>query len=93
MHNGLPDCVFPQGPCPGSPDRRPATGRTLRAAFSCRDILTKDQQSQEALGEDATLLLRAEAVAQTLGHWIESQPAIWVTSCKAISRPLSPVRD
>ena len=38
-------------------------------------------------------LLEAEAVAQTLGHWIESQPAIWVTSCKAISRPLSPVRD
>ncbi len=35
----------------------------------------------------------AEAVAQTLGHWIESQPTIWVTSCKAISRPLSPVRD
>ena len=34
-----------------------------------------------------------EAVAQTLGHWIESQPTIWVTSCKAMSRPLSPLRD
>jgi hypothetical protein len=26
-----------KGPCPGSPDRRPGPGRTLRQAFSCRE--------------------------------------------------------
>ena len=59
-------------------------GRSAHSSTSGRPLVERQLRG---------LLDLSEAVAQTLDHWIESQPAIWVTSCKAISRPLSPVRD
>ena len=33
VQNGLPDCVLPEGPCPGSPDRTLGAGRSLEPDF------------------------------------------------------------
>jgi hypothetical protein len=37
VQNGLPACVLPEGPRPGSPDRTHGAGRSLRARFSCHE--------------------------------------------------------
>src|ERR1039458_5181378 len=43
-----PSAFSQEGPCPGSPDRRPGPGRTLREAFSCRELRAPDGAPRQA---------------------------------------------
>jgi hypothetical protein len=65
-----------EGPYPGSPDRRPGPGRTLRDAFSCRDVQGSGRIEVEArLARFAGLSMRQASVLDGVHGLIDTVPA------------------